>query len=53
MGEERAIVKLKARRLLSDVDVDRSPRECSGDCQREVPDEHMPSSWLWVQFLSE
>lgn len=40
--EERAIIELKACRLLSDVDVDRSSRECGGDCQRELPDEHLP-----------
>jgi hypothetical protein len=27
LGEERAIVELKARRLLGDVEVDRGPRE--------------------------
>src|SRR6516165_251768 len=42
LGEKRAIVKLEARRLLSDVDVDRSSRKRSGECEREVPDKHLP-----------
>src|SRR6516165_42500 len=41
LGEKRAIVKLEARRLLSDVDVDRSSRKRSGECEREVPDKHL------------
>jgi hypothetical protein len=34
LGEKRAIVELKARRLLGDVDVDRCPGECGGYRER-------------------
>jgi hypothetical protein len=40
LGEERAIVELKARGLPGDVDVDRGPREHGGYCERELSGEH-------------
>jgi len=35
LDEERAIVELKSRGLLGDVDVDRGSREQGGECERE------------------
>ncbi len=37
LGEERAVVELKARWLLGDVDVDRCPREHGGYRERKLP----------------
>jgi hypothetical protein len=40
LGEEHAIIELKARRLLSDVDVDPSSREYGGDRERKMSGLH-------------
>jgi hypothetical protein len=40
LGEERAIVELKARWLLGDVDVDRCPREHGSYRERKFSNQH-------------
>src|SRR5437867_7969016 len=40
LGKKGAIIKLKARSLLSDVDVDRGPRECGGYRERKFSSQH-------------
>jgi hypothetical protein len=40
LGEERAIIELKARGLLGDVDLDRSSREYGGYRERKLAGEH-------------
>src|SRR5713101_6773084 len=41
LGEERAVVELKACWLLGDVDVDRCPRKHSGYRERELSSQHL------------
>jgi hypothetical protein len=43
LAKEGAIIKLETRRLLSNVDVDRCPREYGGYRGRKLSSQHSPS----------
>src|SRR5713101_1378024 len=43
LGKERAVVELKARWLLGDVDVDRCPGEDGGYRERKLSNQHLRS----------
>jgi hypothetical protein len=48
LGEEGAIVELKARGLLGDVDIDRCPGKHSGHRERKLSSQHSPFSLIGV-----
>ena len=53
LGEEGAVVELKARGLLGDVDVDRRSREHGSDRERKRSSKHShSSSTCWSRFRS-